>query len=117
MVELYRRKCVACRSGDPSLSDEEILRWNREIPNWVVKEVAGIKRLERIFTFSNFVQAMMFINRAGQLAQQENHHPLMIIEYDKVTVNWWTHKVKGLHLNDFIMAAKLDDLMRSNPPR
>lgn len=112
MVELYRLECMACRSGDPSLTYDEILRWNREIPKWEVKEVSGIKRLERVFAFRDFVQAMTFAINVGRLAEKEQHHPLMIIEYGKVTVDWWTHKVKGLHLNDFIMAAKIDQVYK-----
>lgn len=117
MVELYRLKCVACRSGDPSLSDDEIIRWHREIPMWEVKVVDGVKRLERAFQFRSFAQAMEFTIRVGALAEKENHHPRIVIEYGEVTLNWWTHKVRGLHLNDFIMAAQIDVLIKSYPAR
>lgn len=74
---------------------------------WQVKEVSTVKRLEHAFKFKNFAQALEFTNKVGAIAE-EDHHPLIITEYSRVTVNWWTHKIKGLHKNDFIMAAKTD---------
>lgn len=68
------------------------------------------ERLERVFKFRNFVQALEFANKIGALAEEENHHPLLVVEWGRVTVNWWTHKIGGLHKNDFIMAAKADEL-------
>ena len=113
MVELYRLACVPCHTGDPSLSGNDIIRWHREIPQWEVKQVDGIRRLERVFTFKDFAEAMNFTINVATLAEKEKHHPLIIVEYGKVTLNWWTHKVQGLHLNDFIMAAKVDGLISS----
>ena len=72
--------------------------------------VDGIKRLRRAFKFKDFREAMQFTNRVGELAEQEDHHPAILTEWGKVTVTWWTHKIKGLHRNDFIMAAKTDSL-------
>jgi 4a-hydroxytetrahydrobiopterin dehydratase len=68
----------------------------------------GVKRLERVFKFRNFVEALGFTNKVGELAEAENHHPALLTEWGRVTVTWWTHAVKGLHRNDFIMAAKTD---------
>jgi 4a-hydroxytetrahydrobiopterin dehydratase len=110
MMELYRLKCTTCHSGDPALSYGEIMRWHREIPTWEVRQVDGVMRLERIFSFMNFSQALSFANGVGKVAEEEHHHPWMLIEYHQVTLHWWTHKVKGLHINDFIMAAKIDKL-------
>jgi 4a-hydroxytetrahydrobiopterin dehydratase len=73
-----------------------------------VIEVDQVKRLEKVFKFKNFSEALEFTNRVGALAEQEDHHPALLTEWGKVTVNWWTHKIKGLHRNDFIMAAKTD---------
>ena len=117
MVELYRLRCVTCHTGDPSLSDHDILRWHRETPQWEVKQVDGIRHLERVFIFKSFAEAIAFTTEVAKLAVQEKHHPFIVIDYDEVTLKWWTHKVQGLHLNDFIMAAKVDSLIRSNPPR
>jgi 4a-hydroxytetrahydrobiopterin dehydratase len=117
MEELYRLKCRACRTGDPSLSDTEIIVLHRQIPNWDVKKVEGVKRLERVFMFEEFAHARLFVDKASAIAEQENHHPLITIEHRKVTLSLWTHKVNGLHLNDFIMAAKMDRLRQLFPDR
>ena len=74
-------------------------------------EEDGIEKLQRHFPFRNFVQALAFSNRVGELAEQEGHHPAILTEYGKVTVTWWTHKIRGLHRNDFICAAKTDALL------
>ena len=76
-------------------------------------EQDGIKRLERVFKFPDFAQALAFTDKVGELAEAEGHHPAILTEWGKVTVTWWTHKVKGLHRNDFIMAAKTDPLYSS----
>jgi 4a-hydroxytetrahydrobiopterin dehydratase len=110
MINLASRKCVACRAGEPTLTDDEIAQLQPQIPDWQVKEVDGMKRLERVFKFKNFAQALEFTNKIGAVAEEENHHPLIITEWGKVTLVWWTHVIKGLHKNDFIMAAKSDKL-------
>ena len=76
-----------------------------------VREVDGVKRLERVFKLKNFVEAIEFTNKIGAIAEEQGHHPLIITEWGRVTVQWWTHKIKGLHRNDFIMAAKTDELL------
>jgi 4a-hydroxytetrahydrobiopterin dehydratase len=111
MSELSAMQCVACRGGEPTLTESEIDRWLPEVPDWRVKEVEGVKRLERIFKLKNFVQALDLTNRIGAVAEAEGHHPLIVTEWGRVTVQWWTHKIGGLHQNDFIMAAKTDRLL------
>jgi 4a-hydroxytetrahydrobiopterin dehydratase len=111
MDKLSQQKCVACRGGEPMLTEAEIDDLHPQVAEWQVKEVDGNKRLERVFKFKNFVQALEFTNKIGAIAEQEDHHPLIITEWGRVTIQWWTHTVKGLHKNDFIMAAKTDDLM------
>ena len=110
MTDLHQIKCVACRAGEPTVMDSEIDILLPQIPEWQVKEVDGIKRLERVFKFKNFVQALEFTNKVGAIAEEEAHHPLLITEWGRVAVNWWTHKIGGLHKNDFIMAAKTDKI-------
>ena len=110
MTDLHQIKCVACRAGEPTVTDSEIDILHPQIPEWQVKEVDGIKRLERVFKLKNFAQALEFTNMVGAIAEEENHHPLIITEYGKVTINWWTHKIGGLHKNDFIMAGKTDKI-------
>lgn len=110
MINLAAGKCVACRAGEPTLTDDEIVQLQPQLPDWQVKEVEGMNRLERVFKFKNFAQALEFTNKIGAIAEEENHHPLIITEWGRVTVDWWTHKIGGLHKNDFIMAAKTDEL-------
>ena len=112
MINLASGKCVACRAGEPTLTDDEIVQLQPQLADWQVKEVEGMKRLERVFKFKNFAQALEFTNKIGAIAEGENHHPLIITEWGRVTVDWWTHKIGGLHKNDFIMAAKTDELYR-----
>lgn len=111
MIELSKFKCVACRGGEPALTDIEITDLHPQIAEWQVKELDGMKRLERVFKFKNFAEALSFTNKIGAIAEEEDHHPMIITEWGKVTVQWWTHKIKGLHKNDFIMAAKTDRLI------
>ena len=110
MTHLREIKCMACRAGEPTVTDSEIYMLHPQIPEWQVKEVDGVKRLERVFRFKDFAQALEFTNKIGAIAEEENHHPLIITEYGRVIVDWWTHVIKGLHRNDFIMAAKTDEL-------
>jgi 4a-hydroxytetrahydrobiopterin dehydratase len=111
MTLLSEAKCVACRGDEPPLTEAEIARLHPEIPKWTVIEKEGVKRLERVFKLKNFAEALALTNEIGTIAEAEDHHPLIITEYGRVTVNWWTHKIKGLHQNDFIMAAKTDRLV------
>ena len=110
MSSLSDFRCVPCRGGEPVLTDDEIAALQPQVPEWVVREVEGILHLERVFKFKNFVQALEFTNQVGALAEAEDHHPALLTEWGRVTVTWWTHKIKGLHRNDFIMAAKTDQL-------
>jgi 4a-hydroxytetrahydrobiopterin dehydratase len=110
MDELANQTCVACRGGEPPMADAEIRRMRAEVPEWGVEERDGIKRLERIFRFGDFNQALAFTNRVGEIAEAQGHHPTLLTEWGRVVVTWWTHKIKGLHRNDFIMAAKSDEL-------
>ena len=110
MSALSAGKCIACRTGDPPLTDSEINELHPQVADWQIIEVDGIKRLQRVFKLKNFVEAIAFTNKIGVIAEEENHHPLIITEWGRVTVQWWTHLIKGLHKNDFIMAAKTDQI-------
>jgi len=90
-----------------------MVHYQQQVPQWTLVERDGIKRLERVFTFKNFVEALAFSNKVGELAEQEGHHPALLTEWGKVTVTWWTHAMKGLHKNDFVMAARTDQLYAS----
>ena len=110
MTNLAAGQCVACRGGEPTLTDLEISELHPQVMEWQIKEVYGVKRLERVFKLRNFVEAIAFTNKIGVIAEEEDHHPLIITEWGRVTVQWWSHKIKGLHKNDFIMAAKTDEI-------
>lgn len=110
MTNLSSFKCVACRGGEPTLTDAEIAELHPQVPEWQIKEVDSVKRIERVFKLKNFVEAIAFTNKVGLIAEEEDHHPLIITEWGRVTVQWWSHKIKGLHKNDFIMAAKTDEV-------
>ncbi len=114
MSNLTSQHCEACRVDAPRLTDDEINDLKPEVPRWNVIEVDGIKRLVRKYTFNNFVTALAFTNQVGELAEAEDHHPAVLTEWGSVEVSWWTHKIGGLHQNDFIMAARTDAVYEKN---
>lgn len=107
-MKLSEQHCEACRADAPQVSDEELATLMHEIPDWTPVVRDGILQLERVFTFRNFVAALTFTNRIGALAEAANHHPALLTEWGRVTVTWWSHKIRGLHRNDFILAARTD---------
>lgn len=110
MTDLTERKCEACRADAPQANPEEIAEYMAELPDWEIVEAGGVKQLRRQYKLKNFAQALDFANKVGEIAEQEDHHPSILVEYGKVTLTWYTHKIKGLHVNDFIMAARSDRL-------
>jgi 4a-hydroxytetrahydrobiopterin dehydratase len=82
----------------------------KQLPAWTIDSGTGEDRLQRVFTFKNFAEALAFTNRVGEIAEANDHHPLIITEWGRVTVQWWTHAIEGLHINDFILAARTDEL-------
>jgi len=110
MSNLVNQVCEACRAGAPTVSPEQLQKFKPQIPDWELIEIDNIKRLQRHFSFRDFREALDFSNRVGELAESEQHHPAILVEWGSVTVTWWTHKIRGLHVNDFILAAKTDTL-------
>lgn len=110
MSALIGERCEACRADAPRVTPDEAAGLMHQIPDWEIREVDGIRRLVRVFSFSDFEKALAFTNRVGRLAEEEGHHPALLTEWGRVTVSWWTHKIRGLHRNDFIMAARTDAL-------
>jgi 4a-hydroxytetrahydrobiopterin dehydratase len=115
MSTLQESKCTACRADSPRATDEEIAEFQPQIPDWKIVERDGIPRLERTFRLKNFVEALEFTNKVGALAEAEGHHPAVLTQWGSVTITWWTHKIRGLHRNDFIMAARTDRLAADLP--
>ncbi len=110
-MTLSQEICDACRADAPAVCKNEYPNLLTEIPHWSIKTRDAIPQLERLFTFDNFVNAMAFANQVGELVEITNHHPAIRVEWGKVTVTWWTHKIGGLHRNDFILAARTDELI------
>ncbi|MCK0164783.1 4a-hydroxytetrahydrobiopterin dehydratase [Marinobacter sp. S6332] len=108
MNGLAEQRCEACNANAPKVADEEKLSLHKDVQDWEILSVDGEEQLRRIFKFKNFSQALAFTNKVGELAERENHHPAILLEYGKSTVSWWTHAIGGLHKNDFIMAARTD---------
>ena len=117
MSQLLKLKCVPCRGGVPPLEAGQIAAFLPQVEGWQVVEREGIQRLERVFQFKNFAQALAFTDQVGALAEAESHHPALLTEWGRVTVSWWTHKIRGLHQNDFIMAAKTNQLYQGVTPQ
>ena len=110
MAILVQERCIACRRDSPRVTEEEIAELKPQIPEWDMVERDGIPRLERVYRFPDFSHALAFTVRVGLIAEAEGHHPALLTEWGRVTVSWWTHKIRGLHRNDFIMAARTDAL-------
>jgi 4a-hydroxytetrahydrobiopterin dehydratase len=113
MSALTDMQCVACRPGVPAATPDEIEEWRREIPEWELVSVRDTPRLRRVFRFPDFAGALAFTNVVGELAESEGHHPRIMTEWGKVTVTTWTHAIRNLHRNDFILAAKVDQALIS----
>jgi 4a-hydroxytetrahydrobiopterin dehydratase len=110
MSELSSRTCVPCRGGIPPLKGKELAQIHRQLPDWAHWQVVNEHHITRTFTFSDFKQALDFVNRVGQLAEEQGHHPDILLAWGKAEIVLWTHKVDGLTESDFIMAAKIDRL-------
>ena len=113
MTELINKSCEPCRAGAPGLEDSKIEEYMKNVPEWEVlydESEGGMKKLKRKYSLKNFREAIDFADAVGEAAEENGHHPAMLVEYGALTVWWWTHKIGGLHENDFIMAAKTDAL-------
>lgn len=107
MAGLAEKNCVPCRGGVPALRGEELGALARELPEW---QVVDEHHLRRSFKFRDFRTALDFVNRVGELAEQQGHHPDLFLVWGRVDVTTWTHKINGLTESDFILAAKIDRL-------
>lgn len=102
--------CTACLADAPRATQTQIEDFLHEYSNWELLESEGIPQLVRGYTFKNYAEALKFTNLVADLSEREGHHPAILLEWGKVRVSWWTHKIRGLHKNDFIMSAKTDQL-------
>ena len=113
MESLKENKCVPCNAGNGRIPDVELSDYCLQIPEWMIIEENGIKKLRRDFKFKNFMEALRFTNLVGNTAEDMQHHPVILTQWGKVEITWWTHKINGLHQNDFTMARKTDELFNS----
>ena len=106
-MNLAERHCVPCRGGTPPLRGAELEHWKAEVPGW---DVIGEHRLVRTYRFPDFRTALDFVNRVGEIAEQEGHHPDIGLGWGRVEITLWTHAIGGLSESDFILAAKINTL-------
>ena len=110
MKNLAEMKCVPCRGGEPALTAAEVEQLMPQVDGWELLEQNGIPRLKKVFSFDSYLDGASFVQTLVDLAEKQDHHPAILLEWRQITVSWWTHVVKGLHINDFISAAKTDKL-------
>jgi len=110
MNELAQLPCRPIKADTPKLTEHEARQVLTKLPGWNIEEKDGESRLEKSFRFEDFNQAIAFTIQVAREANKQDHHPAILTEWGKVTVTWWTHRIKGLHQNDFIMAAKTEQL-------
>jgi 4a-hydroxytetrahydrobiopterin dehydratase len=107
---LSGERCEACRPNSPMVSEIEAKDLLRQISAWEIVEIKETQRLRRTYVFDSWMAGVRFAERVGEAAEESDHHPSILIVWGKVTVTWWTHAIGGLHRNDFIMAARSDEL-------
>lgn len=106
--DLASQTCVPCRGGTPPIKGVELKRIQQQVPQW---NVINEHHIVRTFTFPDFKQALDFVNRVGAVAESQGHHPDILLTWGKAEITLWTHKIDGLTHSDFIMAAKIDQLL------
>lgn len=107
MPGLASKTCVPCKGNVPPLKGQELADLHKEVPEW---KVIDSHHITRTFTFPDFRQALAFVNKVGELAEQQGHHPDILLSWGKAEVTTWTHKINGLTESDFVLAAKIDQL-------
>lgn len=113
MTELASMKCEACSPESPRATAEEISAHMADLSGWKTVEHEGVMHLERRYKVKDFAAALELTSKIGALAEQEGHHPAITLQWGVVDVAWWTHAIHGLHRNDFIMAAKTEELFKA----
>ncbi|MDA9802497.1 4a-hydroxytetrahydrobiopterin dehydratase [Gammaproteobacteria bacterium] len=111
MTELSSQSCVACELGAPLVPNDQQLELLKNLDGWMIDH-SNISKLSKVFELNNYEQSIKFTNLIAELAESEDHHPKITLEWGKVNIEWWSHKIKGLHMNDFICAAKSDEIYK-----
>ena len=114
-MKLDQKHCIPCSEGAPKLNGQELQNYLNSVdPHWQLNDRKT--KIKRALKFKDFNQALQFINQVGEIAEQQGHHPnLYLHNYNQVTVELYTHKIQGLHANDFILAYKIDHLQNIPP--
>lgn len=102
--------CEPCSGDSPAVPESEWPALLERLPGWEIRREDGVAMLVRTFEVKNFVAALELAGRIGELAEAEDHHPRLVVEYGRLEVSWWTHTIGGVHMNDFVMAARSDQL-------
>ena len=117
MLSLADKKCVPCDDPDiPKLTLEEAKKYNKQVEGWSLEEVKSHLQISKEFKFKDFKEALEFVNRVGEISEEQDHHPNIYILYNKVKIILFTHIIRGLHENDFIIAAKIDQATKNYRP-
>ena len=116
MENAARKTCGPCKHGAPPASELEIKQFQKEHPDWELVEEDSIKKIKRVFKFSNYRKAQHFTNQVADMAEFEDHHPAIVLEWGRATVSWWTHKIGGIHRNDLVMASETDGKYSNKNP-
>jgi 4a-hydroxytetrahydrobiopterin dehydratase len=112
LKDYTNKNCVACSINAQIVEKEALSQFLNFHPDWELTEILNIPQINRVYRFSKYLSGVSFVNRIAELAENEGHHPDILLEYNKVTVRWWSHKIKNIHENDLIMAAKSDFLFK-----
>ncbi|MBD62899.1 MAG: 4a-hydroxytetrahydrobiopterin dehydratase [Gammaproteobacteria bacterium] len=111
MTDLLKKKCTACEVGAPLVSKEDQILLLKDLDGWEIDNL-NVTKLVKLFKLSNYQESIRFTNLIAELAELEDHHPKIILKWGQVGIEWWSHKIKGLHMNDFICAAKSDEIYK-----
>lgn len=110
VAELAQMRCQACRPDSPAVPAEEYSGLLAKLDGWAINTIDGVVQLTKLYTRDDFAAALDLANRIGALAEAEDHHPRLVVEWGSLAVSWWTHTIAGLHMNDFILAARCEEL-------
>ena len=113
MMDYTSKICTACSADAPIATKTEVDEFLKEYSNWSLSTDVDFPQLKREYQFNDFVKAQAFTNLIGDLAEKEGHHPSILLEYGKVTIRWWSHKIRSLHINDFILSSKTERIYNS----
>ena len=110
MSDLASQKCTPAKADAPHVTHDEVTAYLEQIPGWQVTKEEDLNKLRKTYFFKAYKDAVGFVDRVAAVADEQDHHPVIVLEWGRVTVTWWTHVLRGLHVNDFIMAAKTEAL-------